>query len=141
MMASYAQLLEHRHAQRLDQDGREFIEYMIDGARRMKRMIDDLLVYSRAGRSVATHPVSLEECLDDALSNLALAIEQSGARIQRGPLPQVTADRSAMVQLLQNLVGNALKFRGGERLALCCTLRRTTPLKASKWSPTLPNPG
>ena len=78
----------------------------------MKQLIDDLLLYSRAGReSVQMKPLALDRALDDALANLAHAISTSGAVIERSPLPRIVADKSGLVQVFQNLIGNAIKFR------------------------------
>ncbi len=112
MMSSYAQLLKRRYATQLDDDAREFIEFIIGGAQRMRLLIDALLVYSRAGRADAQMKVvSLDDALNDALANLSQAISDCLATVVRGPLPSVEADPIGMMQLFQNLVGNALKFR------------------------------
>jgi PAS domain S-box-containing protein len=112
MVASYTQLLERRYSEQFDQDAREFMGYIVGGAQRMKQLIDDLLLYSRAGRpSVQMKSLALDRALDDALANLAHAISTSGAIIERSPLPRVVADKSGMVQVFQNLIGNAIKFR------------------------------
>jgi PAS domain S-box-containing protein len=112
MVGSYAQLLARRYTERLDDDGREFVGFIVDGAHRMKRLIDDLLTYSRAGRGDAMmKQVPLDNALDEALLNMSRAIDEAGAVVEREPLPSVACQRVAMVQLFQNLVGNALKFR------------------------------
>ena len=112
MVASYTQLLERRYSDQFDQDAREFMGYIVGGAQRMKQLIDDLLLYSRAGRlNVQMKPLALDRALDDALANLAHAISTSGAVIERSPLPRIVADKSGMVQVFQNLIGNAIKFR------------------------------
>ena len=114
MVASYTQLLARRYADKFDDEGREFMDFVIGGAQRMKQLIDDLLAYSRAGRPKAQMKLSrLDGALDDALANLERAVRDSGARIDRMPLPAIVCERVGMVQLFQNLVGNALKFRGG----------------------------
>jgi PAS domain S-box-containing protein len=113
MVSSYTQLLQRRYGGRLDEDADEFIGYAVDGAERMRRLIDDLLAYSRVGtRGRPLAPTSAQTALDAALANLRVAIEESGARIEAGPLPTVLGDETQLVQLFQNLVGNALKFRG-----------------------------
>jgi len=113
MVASYTQLLSRRYADKFDDDGREFIKYAVDGAQRMKQLIDDLLMYSRAGRSkVPMRHIRLDRTLDDALANLANAIERNGATIERGPLPELVCEKAGLTQVFQNLVGNAIKFRG-----------------------------
>jgi len=111
-VASYTQLLERRYAPQLDDDAREFMGYIVSGAHRMKRLIDDLLTYSQAGRSdVPIRPAPLRVVLNDALANLAHAIDLAGATVDCGDLPDIICDKS-IAQVLQNLIGNALKFRG-----------------------------
>ena len=113
MVASYTQLLARRYKGRLDADADEFIGYAVDGTQRMKRLIEDLLVYSRAGRSApATKELQSEDALREALGNLQAAIEESGAQIAWDALPKVTAAELQLVQVFQNLVGNAIKYRG-----------------------------
>lgn len=112
MVGSYTQLLQRRYAGQLDDDAREFMGFIVDGAQRMKRLIDDLLLYSRAGRGPARfEPLALDDALDDALANLAHAIGEAGAAVRREPLPTILGERSGMVQVFQNLIGNAIKFR------------------------------
>ena len=115
MVASYCQLIQRRYAAKLDKDANEFINFAVEGAKRMQSLINDLLVYSRVGTKgkpmVAT---DLEQVLADALANLVIAVEESGAEITHDPLPQVNGDGVQLLQLLQNLIGNALKFRGDE---------------------------
>ncbi|MGH8766132.1 MAG: sensor histidine kinase [Burkholderiales bacterium] len=113
MVASYTQLLGKRYGERLDGDAQEFMAFIVDGAARMKQLIEDLLAYSRLGtRGRNLAPVSLEAMLKRALANLRAALEETGAAVTSDLLPEVTADESQLVQLLQNLIGNALKFRG-----------------------------
>lgn len=112
MVTSYLQLIEQRYGERLDDDAREFIGYAVDGASRMKTLINDLLAYSRIQRSQAEfEPVALESVLEQARYNLQLSIEDTGAVITHDPLPEVQANPLQMTQLFQNLIGNALKFR------------------------------
>jgi PAS domain S-box-containing protein len=114
MIKGYVQLLERRYRGKLDAQAEEFIGFAVDGATRMKALIDALLEYSRIGsRGREFAPCQTGEALDRALANLKVAIDESGAEIARGDLPEVTADISQLTQLFQNLVGNALKFRGG----------------------------
>jgi signal transduction histidine kinase len=113
MVTSYLQLIERRYKGRLDADADEFINYAVDGATRMRRLIDDLLIYSRvATRGKEFAEVDLNQSLKAVLQNLELAIAESGAVIQSGSLPVVWADAAQMEQLLQNLISNAIKFRG-----------------------------
>ena len=112
-IASYCQLVVRRYGDRLDDDGREFLDYAIDGARRMRRLIEDLLAFSR----LATHgkpfePADCEALLDRVLFNLQVAIDEKQATVTHDPLPVVWGDRSQISQVLQNLIGNAIKFRG-----------------------------
>jgi signal transduction histidine kinase/ABC-type amino acid transport substrate-binding protein len=113
MVVSYAQLLELRYGEQLDGTAREFIGYLVDGARRMHQMINDLLAYSRVGTlGSPAEQVDAGNCCAQALGNLKLVVEQTGAEITVAPLPTLAADGSQLVQLFQNLVGNSLKFRG-----------------------------
>jgi light-regulated signal transduction histidine kinase (bacteriophytochrome) len=113
MVSSFVQLLEKRYKGKLDQDADDFINYAVDGANRMQRLITDLLAYSRVGsRGKHFKPVSSEVALDRALSNLQVIIKQSGAVVTRDPLPVVMGDDIQLVQLFQNLIGNAIKFCG-----------------------------
>jgi len=115
MVASFTQLLGKRYKGRLDADADEFIGYAVDGATRMQQLINDLLAYSRVGtRGKEFAPTSGEVVLDRALQNLTLAIEDSGAVVTHDPLPTVLGDEGQLVQLFQNLIGNAVKFRGTE---------------------------
>ena len=112
MVASYTQLLSRRYAGKLDSDADEFIAYAVDGATRMQRLIQDLLAYSRVGtKGKELLNTSSEDALRHALSNLRGAIEESGALVTHDPLPEVLADEVQLVQLFQNLVGNAIKYQ------------------------------
>ena len=115
MVTSYLQLLVQRYGDRLDGDAQEFIDYAVDGASRMKQLINDLLTYSRVDtRGVSLQPVDVEQVLDDVLENLQFRVEETEAGIIRHPLPIVPGDKSQLEQLFQNLIDNALKFRGNE---------------------------
>ncbi len=115
MVASYVQLLENRYKGKLDADADDFIGFAVDGAARMQKMINDLLIYSRVGtRGGSFEPADCEAVLEQALVNLRMAVEESGAGVTHDVLPTVTADDSQLVQLFQNLIGNAIKFRGDE---------------------------
>jgi PAS domain S-box-containing protein len=113
MVASYTQLLARRYQGQLDGTANEFIHFAVDGAIRMQHLINDLLTYSRVGtRGKPFEPTDCGQVLAETLANLKIAIEESGARVEHGPLPTVQGDRVQLVQLLQNLIGNAVKFRG-----------------------------
>jgi PAS domain S-box-containing protein len=112
MVASYTQLLSRRYKGRLDSDADEFIAFAVDGANRMQRLIQDLLEFSRVGtKGRELLETSSEDALQNALVNLHGAIEASGAQVTHDPLPFVMADESQLVQLFQNLVGNAIKYQ------------------------------
>jgi len=112
MVASYTQLLARRYKGKLDQDADEFIAYAVDGATRMQVLINDLLKLSRVGtRGKPFADFDGEKALAAALSNLEMAIKDAGAEISRDPMPAIRGDETQLIQLLQNLVGNALKFR------------------------------
>ena len=112
MVASYTQLLEKRYKGSLDADAEEFIAYAVDGARRMQNMIQSLLSYSRVGtRGKPFQPTECESVFEQALANLKLTIDESGAGVTHDPLPRVMADETQLIQLFQNLLGNAIKFR------------------------------
>jgi len=113
MVASYTQLLSRRYKGKLDSEADEFIAYAVDGASRMQRLIQDLLAYSRVGtRGQQLLDTSSEEAVQQAIINLGGAIEESGAVVTHAPLPPVLADEMQLVQLFQNLVGNAIKYQG-----------------------------
>jgi PAS domain S-box-containing protein len=109
------QVLQRRYAGKLDERADELIAHTVDGVSRMQSLIDDLLAYSRVGtRGREFVPVDLGEVLTRALANLEVAIEESGAVVTHDELPVVRADGAQLVQLLQNLAGNAIKFRRDE---------------------------
>ncbi|MBN1288524.1 MAG: PAS domain S-box protein [Actinobacteria bacterium] len=116
MVSSYIQLIAKRYRGKLDPDADEFIDYAIDGAKRMQELIDDLLAYSRVGTRGGTFEhVDTELILNRAKGNLESQIAETEAVISNDPLPAVFGDMSQMVQLFQNLLGNAMKFKGDGR--------------------------
>lgn len=116
-VASFCQLLEKRYGEKLDDRGRQYIDFAVDGAKRMQVLINDLLTFSRVGRvNDARMPVELDQALDRALANVETAIAETGAVVERPEkLPQVVGDPMLLAMLWQNLVGNAVKFRHPDR--------------------------
>ncbi len=115
MVTSYLQLLAERSRDRLDPMSLEFLGFALDGAKRMDALINDLLAYSRVGiRGRPLEPTNTEQVFQAALSNLKVALDESGAKVEHQPLPMVRGDRVQLTQVLQNLIGNAIKFHGPE---------------------------
>lgn len=113
MVCSYVQLLADKYGNRLSGEAEEFMEFAVEGTERMHRMIDDLLAYcSVSSREVGNSLASSEAALSRALDNLRLMIRKAGAVVTHDPLPPVAADEPQLTQLFQNLIGNAVKFRG-----------------------------
>ena len=116
MVSSYMQLLQRRYNGKLDSDADEFIAYAVDGAARMRRLIEDLLAYSRVGtQGKEFEETECEEVLSQGLVNLKVAIEESRAVVTHDALPAVMGDPTQLLQLFQNLIGNAVKFRREQR--------------------------
>lgn len=112
MVGSYVGLLARRYRGKLDETADEYIQFAVDGATRMQALISDLLVYSRAGtQAVQKEPVPFANIVQRALANLSLAISEASASVRCGELPVVEADAVKLSQVLQNLIGNAVKFR------------------------------
>lgn len=115
MVAAYTQLLAEQYGDRLDEKAQRYIHYAVDGAMRMQTLIQDLLTFSRCGRSDMDSEIS--DCnliLQRALDRLAAVVEESHARITWDPLPVLPVNRSQMEHVFQNLISNAVKFRGKE---------------------------
>jgi len=113
MVATYTQLLAERYRGRLDENADKFIGYASEGALRMQSLIQDLLAFSRVGRDGCVR-VDCDAVMEETLLSLRPAIAESGAVVTHGKLPAVWANRSQITQVLQNLIGNAIKFRGKE---------------------------
>jgi signal transduction histidine kinase len=110
-VAGFSQLLGSRYRGRLDDDADEMIRYMGDGVERMQQLIDDLLLYSRVGRTpLREDPVDLDEVLAEARAWLGPAVDEAGAEITHDPLPGVVGERGQLTQVFQNLLANAIKF-------------------------------
>ena len=134
MVSSYMQLLENRYADDLDADGEEFLEYAVDGADRMREMIDGLLDYSRVEtRGDPLEPVDLESVFEDVLADLRLQIEEHDAEIDASDLSafdvEIEGDASQLRQLFQNLLDNAIEYSGDEPPRIRVTAREV----AGKW--------
>jgi light-regulated signal transduction histidine kinase (bacteriophytochrome) len=125
MVSSYVQLLARRYRGKLDPDADEFISFAVEGSTRMQRLINDLLTYSRVGRRARDFaPVNMTRVIEAAKQNLTAAIAESAAAITADPLPDVIGDESQLTQLLQNLIGNAIKFRRDETPRVHVSARR-----------------
>jgi signal transduction histidine kinase len=115
MVAAYTQLISERYRGKLDDNADKYIGYACEGALRMQTLIQDLLAFSRVGRAAAVAgPVNCNAAMDGVLLTLGPAIRESGATVTHAPLPEVWADASQITQVFQNLIGNAIKFRGTE---------------------------
>jgi signal transduction histidine kinase len=115
MVASYCQLIKRRYRGKLDTDADDFIDFAVEGASRMQGLINDLLGYSRVGnRGEPFAPLQAGALVKIVLSNLEAAIADAGATVEVGDLPEISGDRTQLVQLFQNLVGNGMKFRRDE---------------------------
>ncbi len=116
MITSYTQLIAKRYHEKLDQNAREFMDFAVTGALRMQRLIHDLLAYSRVGtRSKPPELTKSGDALAAALDNLKLAIEETAAEVTYDSMPAAIVDPTQLTQLFQNLIGNAIKFRGPEK--------------------------
>lgn len=114
-VASFCQMLERRYKGQLDERADQYIGFAVEGAKRMQLLINDLLAFSRVGRSNAGFaPVDLQAVLDTALSSLERARQDSGVELTWDPLPTVAGEASLLTQVFQNLIANAIKFRGPE---------------------------
>jgi signal transduction histidine kinase len=125
-VASFCQMLQQRYRGQLDERADQYIAFAVDGAKRMQQLINDLLAFSRVGRLDSPLMESdLQICLAAALENLSVAVDSSGAVVSSDRLPRVLGDSGLLTQLLQNLIGNALKFRGVDAPRVVITARRT----------------
>jgi light-regulated signal transduction histidine kinase (bacteriophytochrome) len=126
MVASFTQLLAKRYQGKLDREADEFIGFAVDGATRMQSLINDLLAYSRVGsRGKPFQPVNCAAVVSQALANLASTVEEAHAVVTQDRLPTVPGDAGQLVQLFQNLIANAIKFRGPDLPEIHVTANQT----------------
>jgi signal transduction histidine kinase len=124
-VASFCQALQRRYGGQLDERADQYIEFAVDGAKRMQILINDLLAFSRVGRSGVEHElVDLGTVLAEAEASLSSALKESGATVLADELPSVRGERSLLVSLFQNLLGNAIKFRGEQAPIVQLTVAR-----------------
>ncbi|GAB3731460.1 sensor histidine kinase [Nocardiopsis nanhaiensis] len=123
-VASFCQLLQRRYQGQLDERADSYIDFAVEGAKRMQTLINDLLAFSRVGRTKNFAPVDLNVALDDSLSSLERRLEEAGAEVTGDGLPTVQGDRTLLTQVFFNLVGNAVKFRGEEAPEVNISLAR-----------------
>ncbi|MBK6010065.1 ATP-binding protein [Streptomyces sp. MBT53] len=134
-VASFCQLLEKRYGDKLDERGLQYVDFAVDGAKRMQVLINDLLTFSRVGRlDDIREKAGLGQALDKALRNLAASVEESDARIDRPEtLPDTVGDPTLLTMLWQNLVGNALKFRRPDRAPQVSVTCEPDPENPGMW--------
>ena len=114
-VAAFCQLLHDEYGDRLDDNARNYINYAVDGALRMRALIQDLLTYSRVEiQGKPLEPTDADDACAEAIRDLTVAIEEAAAEVTRDPLPVINADREQLVRLFQNLIGNAIKYRGDQ---------------------------
>ena len=124
MVTGFMSLLKDRCHGKLDAKADEYIIFAADAAQRMQRLIDDLLVYSRAGRGATTEQTDINDVLTQATQNLTISIKESGAVITHDPLPTIAANKVELIHVFQNLIGNSIKFRGERSPEIVITAQR-----------------
>ena len=134
MVSSYLQLIERRYADELDAEGQEFLEFAVDGADRMREMIEGLLEYSRIeSRGHPFEPVALDEVFEDAKKDLQIALSESNAELTVEDLPRVEGDEHQLRQLFVNLLHNAIEYSGDEPPRIHVRAERATPDQDGAW--------
>ena len=112
-VTSFTELIRDGYGAAIDDRGRQYLDFVSEGAGRMRLLIDDLLEYARVGRAIGNAgPVSLDSVLEEVLADLRAALEETGGEVASDPLPTVRGHRPQLSQVLHNLLGNALKYRG-----------------------------
>jgi signal transduction histidine kinase len=134
MVSSYIRLLSRNYAAKLGPEASEFIAFAVDGTERMRLMLNELLAYSRiATRGQSFEPTDCERVLERALLTLQVSLSDASARVTHDPLPTVAADDSQMVQVFQNLVSNAVKFRRAQPPLIHISARRVETPPGAGW--------
>jgi signal transduction histidine kinase len=119
MVANFTQLLQKRYQDKLDDEANEFINFAVDGATRMQGLINDLLTFSRIGtKGISFSPTDMNIILENVLANIQQSTIEAKAEITKDPLPVIIADGTQMTQILQNLISNAIKFRGKSSISI-----------------------
>lgn len=117
MVSSYTQLLAKRYQNKLDDDANEFIHYAVDGAKRMQKLIQDLLKFSRLGnQSMEFTAVDTDQLTNDVIENMFMSVDESKTTITKNDLPVVSGNPTQLFQLFQNLLGNSIKYRHPDRI-------------------------
>ncbi len=128
---SFSQLLEMELADQLEGDSADYLEYIVEAAHRMRKLIQDLLSLSRVGNNeLHLQPLSIEDCVNQAIFSLQVKIDETNATIEKGNLPDVLGDTTLLTQLFFNLIGNALKFISNESTP---TIKITAEQKGDWW--------
>ena len=127
-MASFTQMLERRYKGELDERADRYIAFAVDGAKRMQELINDLLEFSRVGRGTTPHErVDTGQLLEQARARLAAVLDETAAEVEAAALPTVTGDAGLLTAVFQNLISNAVKFRGDEPPHVRFTAERDGP--------------
>ena len=130
MVSNYCQLISEEYGDKIGTEGKQYVEFAVEGAKRMKGLIDDLLEYSRIGAAGLLECVDMNEVLEEAIKNLSAQILDYDADIKRDTLPQIEGNRMSFVGLFQNLLSNGLKY---SRRDLQPKLQVTVTEKGAQW--------